>query len=506
MLHLALIWAATTALTAPSPVSTVDFYSRLSKWIESNGGNSNVLLDTCEETGLRGLVVADRSCNVGDVLLEVPLSLVIADGEAGKTPLENSSPSWSWELPWNVQLALAALQRQTTPRTLDGGDDDNDDGEDPFLASWPSEPPPLPASLEAAELALASDHELATKADEAFFWVSEQYWAARDAAAAHDAFPGGFPTEEAFRASMELVFSRCLRLSTGEETGVRRCLVPLLDLANHDAVPSAMYAYASNARCGPAIRLHAARPLSPGEAVTITYGEHSSTHFALYYGFVPQPNPHDALTVTLPDVLSSLPPASLGDPPAEGWAEKIERLGWGGTAFRLYPSAPSGDLLQALAALLPAQSSGGTDAAAARAVATTAAAIERALWGINDAAEAEAAIAADVALLAPPPAEASESNPASASASLSPRCRVLVDLRLSRRRLLASLRRSMTDAARACDEDAAGGAAALTALAAAAEPPPLYPCFDELPLEELTSWASRAWDWEAGAWEAEPAS
>ena len=53
-----------------------------------------------------------------------------------------------------------------------------------------------------------------------------------------------------------------LRLSAGPTLGVRRLLVPVLDLANHDgAEPSALYAYSGAGRTGDCIRLHAARPL-----------------------------------------------------------------------------------------------------------------------------------------------------------------------------------------------------------------------------------------------------
>ena len=100
-----------------------------------------------------------------------------------------------------------------------------------------------------------------------------------------------------FNEAMAQVWSRCLRLSAGAH-GVRRLLVPFLDLANHEPLPSALYAFAPGAACGPAIRLHAARPLAAGDPVTITYGEHTSAHFALYYGFVPRTNPFDALQMT----------------------------------------------------------------------------------------------------------------------------------------------------------------------------------------------------------------
>ena len=78
---------------------------------------------------------------------------------------------------------------------------------------------------------------------------------------------------------------------------------------------------------------------------------------------------------------------------------------------------------------------------------------------------------------------------------------VLVRLRLSRRRLLASLRRRMLDAAAKCDEDEDAGKAALACLAAAAShPPAVYPGLDALPIEELASWEGRAWDWEHMQW------
>ena len=51
---------------------------------------------------------------------------------------------------------------------------------------------------------------------------------------------------EEFCGAVRLVGSRCLRLSMGWEHGVRRLLVPVFDLANHDGqAPSAMYSSAN---------------------------------------------------------------------------------------------------------------------------------------------------------------------------------------------------------------------------------------------------------------------
>ena len=459
-------------------------YAPLFRYVVENGGGSHVAVGV-SESGLRGLVT-QRSCAPGDLLLEVPLSLCIADGaDDDSAPLAGTAPKWSWSLPWNVQLALTVLEQQAAG------------GHNPFLDSWPQKPPPLPTSCDSSEHALASDPSLSTKADEAFFWLDEQYWLAKDAAEASELLRT-FPDAEAFRSAMEFVWSRCLRLSSGPH-GVRRLLVPLLDLANHEPVPSAMYAFGHSARVGPSIRLHAARALNVGDAVTITYGEHESTHFALYYGFVPEPNPHDALQVSLSDVLSTLPADQLE--PEGGWASALEALAQaddesaeGGSSalashmYDLKAVGPSTALIAMLSRLLPPPPSGSVEASACRAVASTVSAIENALWqyGADGAAES---VGADEALLASDASDLSEVGD------------LLVRLRLSRKRLLMDLRTSMHELAALCDRDLDEGATRLAAACESADaPPPMYPALDELPVEELAAWEGRDWDWDAGAW------
>ena len=453
--------------------------------VRQHGGGSSLRAGVVN--GVRGLVLTRDAC-AGDVLLEVPLTLTICDtGESTDMPLPGSAPQWTSGLPWNVQLALTALERRSA------GDDDA------FLSSWPSEPPALPQRCDAEELALASDRSLELKAEEAFFWLDTVYWEAREAhdnvaplAAADGApvasngatlFTGGFPSAEAFNGAMEFVWSRCLRLSAGVH-GVRRLLVPYLDLANHEAVPSCLYAFSSGASCGPAIRLHAARALRAGDEATITYGEHNNAHFALYYGFVPSYNPFDSIDVTIGDVLSVLPPDQLPAEPEDCWPQG---------PFALRADGPDGALLAALTRLLPPPPppSRCVEAAAARAVASLAAAIEQTLWGGDGLDSVEAGIEADEQELA---------KPSNSSGSLSDRAALLVRVRLSRRRLLASVRRTMLEAAEGFDADPEGAAAALSERIRSLEPPSIYPALDALPVEELTAWESQAWDWEAAAW------
>jgi len=119
--------------------------------VRQHGGGSSLRASVVN--GVRGLVLTRDAC-VGDVLLEIPLTLTICDtGESTDMPLPGSAPEWTSGLPWNVQLALTVLERRSA------GDDDD------FLSSWPAEPPALPHRCDAEELALASDRSLELKAE-----------------------------------------------------------------------------------------------------------------------------------------------------------------------------------------------------------------------------------------------------------------------------------------------------------------------------------------------------
>lgn len=189
------------------------------------------------------------------MLLEVPLAVCLADsGENTADNLAGAAPSWSASLPWNVQIAWNVITRRGDPAW------------DPFLSSWP-EAPALPKDCELVELSLAADRALELQADEACFWLDEQYWALRSVAIENGVEDAAGMTADQFNQAMTFVWSRCLKLSAGSY-GVRRLLVPLLDMANHEAKPSALYAFAPGASGGPAIRLHAARPLAAGDPVS----------------------------------------------------------------------------------------------------------------------------------------------------------------------------------------------------------------------------------------------
>lgn len=443
-----LLLASLPLLLLTSLARAVSLEAELLRWVCDRGGGTSVRSGVRHD-GVRGLF-ATCAAKPGDVLLEVPLALTLCDAR-------EVDPKWRRGLPWNVQLALAVCDHRAA-RTPVG---------ELFIGSWPASPPPLPMDCEADELALSCDRSLEVRAEEAFFWMHEAYWNAREAAEAAAESEAAFPTVEHFGWALQQVWSRCLRIS-GEDGGKRRVLVPVLDLANHAPVPSAMYACASSARGQPAaVRLLAARAVQPGDEVTITYGQHSSAHFALYYGFVPRANPFDEVRLPLRKLLAHLPPGLLDAPPSPKPSPE----------FRLRAAAPEPALVQHLAALLPVDA-GSPMPTALRAVGSAARSLE-------------AELAAAAARVQPPPPP------------LRPQTALLVELREERRGLLRRLSARADGLADELDRAAAAGVAAgavaharvEAGLRDAAAGPAVYPELDALSIEEMDSWARRRWIW-----------
>ena len=417
----------------------------LLSWLAKQGGHARVASGT-DENGLRGLVTTE-SVDVGTVLLEVPLTATLVDRGDGTSAesLPGEPPEWSASLPWNVQLALAVLAQRADPTSPWA----------PFLSSWPSEPPPLPKNLEPAQLAEAQDMRFEADVDGDYFWAAEQYAAVVEAAEA-----ASLPTpcsDAELRWALELVWSRVLRLSCGTTHGVRRLLVPVLDLANHEPQPSALFTYTAAAAGGGAVRLHAVRPLRAGDAVTITYGEESGAHFCQYYGFVPRDDPYASWQISPLTLLAAVPVSMLA-PPEGGWAAAAAS-----GALDLPRTLELGaclSLAEPLALLRAAGVGGGDDDADA------------------DKGAAVALEAALGAIIAAHPTSAEEDEALLDGVELPDAVRPLVQMRLGRKRMLELLRERLS-------ADPHGAAPPL---------PSQYPALDEVPIEELEAWGSRPFE------------
>ena len=192
-------------------------------------------------------------------------------------------------------------------------------------------------------------------------------------------------------------------------------------------------------------------------------------------------------------VLGLLPEEVRGPPPnqAGGWEAALAALPEELQGeFDLKYAGPPEELIKALCLLLPTPAEGGSVAVAGgavRAVAVACAQLEAALLcGL----ESEEVLRREIG-------------------ELTDRAAMLLNVRLSRLRLVRELRGRMESLA--ADFEAAvaegwtdgGGASERLANMQAEARRGLtdcYPELDKVPIEELTAWADRAWDWETGAY------
>ena len=93
-------------------------------------------------------------------------------------------------------------------------------------------------------------------------------------------------------AAVAAQFKNYQTIETGE---FERVMVPFLDLANHSPRGGRFDVE------GQDICLFVADNIKAGEEVFLDYGARSNDQFLLHYGFLPHPNPADAVTVPLSD-------------------------------------------------------------------------------------------------------------------------------------------------------------------------------------------------------------
>ena len=302
----------------------------LAAWLASRGADVGGCEVATFPGGLRGLR-ATRPAPPETVLIAVPLDLclVTADVDAA-----GAAPAWSGELPNRVQLALQVLRHGSHAEAAPSP-------YGPYLASWPDGIPSLPANTPPEELRREAQRPVLflKDMDRHRAWVRDQLEAVREVAPPSE--PVAFSLE-AFERAVQLVGSRSLALRGGGSA-----LVPLVDMANHRPTPTAFYRHSDGA-----VELVATTDIAEGEEISIDYGVKSNSIMAKVYGFVPLDNPHDYELVTLSQVLDAAQEAGVLDEDPDTLEFAATALGLGRRTHHIRAAGPEEDLWLALRAAL----------------------------------------------------------------------------------------------------------------------------------------------------------
>uniref|UniRef100_A0A7S0ZIQ1 SET domain-containing protein n=1 Tax=Timspurckia oligopyrenoides TaxID=708627 RepID=A0A7S0ZIQ1_9RHOD len=256
-------------------------------WIERNGGIVNkVRIGWSKDaygSDLRGLELT-QDVNVGEIVVQVPYSVVISDSigsESISTRIE-SGLTWNTQgIPWNVQNILQLLQYKHEGPKSEYKE---------YINSLPFETLQLPKDSDSEEELNAFCDTLFQAEVEGLYFYSEQLYESVQELIQIQGKDQKVIDRKEFRWAMNSVHSRTFLVDCGVH-GLRRLLVPLIDLCNHSGNNTKQV---TTEFCfdnkSDSVVLRAVRDCFAQELVTFSYGNHSNSHFANYYGFVPQEN------------------------------------------------------------------------------------------------------------------------------------------------------------------------------------------------------------------------
>ncbi|KAM7472794.1 hypothetical protein LguiA_010977 [Lonicera macranthoides] len=263
-----------------------DMENRLLHWGESNGVVTKLDIVYVEGAG-RG-AVAREDLKVGDVAMEIPLSVIISDEfvhEADMFPILEKIEGMSSEtmlLLWSMKEKYNPSSKfksyfDTLPEAFNTG---LSFGVNAIMA--------LDGTLLLEEIVQAKEH-LRTQYDELFPSLCNDH---------PDIFPPELYTWERFLWACELWYSNSMKVMFLDGK-LRTCLIPIAGFLNHSIWPHIMH-YGKVDSTTNSLKFRLSRPCNAGEQCFLSYGNLSSSHLVTFYGFLPKgDNPCDVVPLDI---------------------------------------------------------------------------------------------------------------------------------------------------------------------------------------------------------------
>ncbi|KAJ7955775.1 [Fructose-bisphosphate aldolase]-lysine N-methyltransferase, chloroplastic [Quillaja saponaria] len=271
-----------------------DQEEHLLEWGESNGVQTRLQIAYVQGAG-RG-AIAKEDIKVGDIALEIPVSVIISDELVHESGMHHvlekidgvSSETmlllWSMKEKHNCNSKFK-IYFNTLPEQFNTG---LSFGVDAIMN--------LDGTLLLEEVTQARQHLLA-QYDELFPALCNDH---------PDVFPPELYTWEQFLWACELWYSRSMKIMFSDGR-LRTCLIPIADFLNHSLCPHIMQ-YGKVDTATNSLQFCLSRPSGIGEECLLSYGNLSSSHLITFYGFLPQgDNPYDVipLDIDAPEVDST---------------------------------------------------------------------------------------------------------------------------------------------------------------------------------------------------------
>ncbi|CAL0307024.1 unnamed protein product [Lupinus luteus] len=265
---------------------TCDQVEHLIEWGESNGVRTELKISHIEGAG-RG-AIARKDLKVGDIALEIPLSIIISEELLYETDMHRvlkevdgiSSETilllWSMKEKYNCDSKFK-FYFDSLPEKFNTG-----------LSFGIEAIMMLDGTLLLEEIMQAREH-LRAQYDELFPDLC-------------NAFPDIFPLElytwEKFLWACELWYSNSMKIMYSDGK-LRTCLIPIAGFLNHSLCPHITH-YGKVSAGMNSLKFCLSRPCRSGEECCLSYGNFSSSHLITFYGFLPQGNnPYDVIPLDM---------------------------------------------------------------------------------------------------------------------------------------------------------------------------------------------------------------
>ncbi|KAJ0090842.1 hypothetical protein Patl1_14277 [Pistacia atlantica] len=276
----------------------------------------------CVEGAGRG-TIAMEDLKVGDIALEIPVSIIISEDIVYKCDLYNilqkidGMSSESMLLLWSMKEKHNCDSKfknyfETLPKEFNTG---LSFGVDAIMA--------LEGTLLLEEIMQAKEH-LRNQYDEFFPALCNDY---------PDIFPAEFYTWEQFLWACELWYSNSMKVMFADGK-LRTCLIPIAGFLNHSNILSdcgkpELYPhivhYGKVDSVTNSLKFPLSRPCSAGEQCCLSYGNFSTSHLITFYGFSPQgDNPYDVIPIDI-DVGQD---DCIEDCPMSNWSTHMVQGTW----------------------------------------------------------------------------------------------------------------------------------------------------------------------------------
>ncbi|GKE89766.1 SET domain-containing protein, partial [Tanacetum coccineum] len=256
------------------------------QWGENNGVKTRLDVAYVEGAG-RG-AIAKQDLEVGDVALEIPVSVIISDDLVRETSMFPVLENVEGMSPETMLLLWSMKEKHDTSSKFKTYFDALPEAFNTGLSFGMEAVMALDGTLLLEEIVQAKEH-LRSQYDGLVPSLCKEY---------PDIFPPEVYTWDEFLWACELWYSNSMKIMFNDGK-LRTCLIPIAGFLNHSISPHIMH-YGRVDSTTNSLKFPLSRPCTAGEQCYLSYGNLSSSHLITFYGFLPKgDNPYDVIPLDI---------------------------------------------------------------------------------------------------------------------------------------------------------------------------------------------------------------